>query len=75
MLEEQLADMINETWDKFKMDHRIEETRHDLQKEIDKLKSEFPKNCRFSRLVKLFLAVCNLHKTAFYPLESIGQYF
>ncbi|CAG4949491.1 unnamed protein product [Parnassius apollo] len=40
LLEEQLADMINETWKKFKMDFRLKDAEVILQHEIDRLNKE-----------------------------------
>ncbi|XP_045770387.1 uncharacterized protein LOC123870932 isoform X2 [Maniola jurtina] len=40
MLEEHLANMLNETWAKYKMDDRLEETKKDLQKEMENLEKE-----------------------------------
>ncbi|XP_039752126.1 histone-lysine N-methyltransferase eggless isoform X1 [Pararge aegeria] len=40
MLTEKLADMINETWEKFQMDTRIEESRKELLEEMDRLQKE-----------------------------------
>ncbi|CAG4967296.1 unnamed protein product [Colias eurytheme] len=40
LLEEQLADMINATWDKFKMDSRLLDTVDELKKQMADLESE-----------------------------------
>ncbi|XP_047542630.1 histone-lysine N-methyltransferase SETDB1-B isoform X2 [Vanessa atalanta] len=38
--EEKLALMLNETWEKFKMDERLTDTQNTLQKEMEKLQKE-----------------------------------
>ncbi|XP_059056752.1 histone-lysine N-methyltransferase SETDB1-B [Achroia grisella] len=40
LLEEQLADIINETWKKYKMDQRLSKTEDDLNKQLSLLEEE-----------------------------------